>query len=174
VPHRTRGEALEAYTQPIRETLRCITKGIIGYGGGILPAGQICTLAFLHEPASLHGTDLGLFFSQRYTFHQDSTDQLWRVRIRGYFYSVYDRQDERYSEIFSYQWHPDLDVKIPHVHFSKGEELIRRTHLPTGRISIESVAEFLIRDLGVRPGRDDWEDLIARNRESFENNRSWS
>jgi hypothetical protein len=89
---------------------------------------------------------------------------------------VYDCKGDAPSEIFSYQWHPDpaQKVTIPHVHFSKGEERIRRTHLPTGRISIESIAEFLICDLEVKAGRRDWEDVLTKNRTLFEQNRSWS
>jgi hypothetical protein len=175
VPGRTTGEAVEAYTDPIRQTLRCITNGIIAYGGGIYLSGKVNTLTFVNEPvAALNGTDLGLFFSQRYNFYQEpGGDQLWRVRTRGYFYTVSDCRTEHPSEIFSYQWHPHSEVTIPHVHFKKGEERIRRVHLPTGRVSIESVAEFLIRDMGVRPGRPDWEKVINRNRELFEKNRSW-
>jgi hypothetical protein len=175
VPGRTTGEAVEAYTEPIRQTLLCVTNSIIGYGGGTYLSGNVSTLTFVNDGvAALHGTDLGLFFSQRYNFYQDSGgDQRWRVRTRGYFYTVYDCQTEHPSEIFSYQWHPELPVTIPHVHFKRGEERIRRVHLPTGRISIESVAEFLIRDMGVKPKRADWEKVITRNRELFEKNRSW-
>jgi hypothetical protein len=176
VPGRTTGEAVEAYTQPIRETLRCVTDSVIAYGGGTSPSTRVNTLTFVADPvAPLHGSTLGLHFSQRYNFYQDSTGtQSWRVRIRGYFYTVFDWTEKEPKEIFSYQWHPDASVTIPHVHFKKGEERITRSHLPTGRVSIESIVEFLIRDMDVKPKRNDWEDVIVRNRELFEQHRSWS
>jgi hypothetical protein len=175
VPGRTTGDAVEDYTQPIRETLRCVTDAIIAYGGGTSPSTQTNTLTFVSDSvAPLNGSILGLHFSQRYNFYQDSGDQLWRVRIRGYIYTVYDLTGEAPEEIFSYHWHPESSVTIPHVHFKKGEKLITRTHLPTGRVSIESVAEFLIRDMGVKHRRNDWESVIVRNREKFEQYRSWS
>lgn len=176
MPGRTPGEAVEAYTEPIRQTLRCVTDCFIAYGGGVYPTGKVNTLTFVNEPiAPLHGTRLGLFFSQRYDFQQESEgEQLWKIRTRGYIYTVYECCDEHPTEIFAYHWHPDQSVAVPHVHFKKGEPLIRRTHLPTGRISIESIVEFLIRDLGVTPRVADWNAIIGRNRDLFEKYRSWS
>jgi hypothetical protein len=124
--------------------------------------------------APLRGASLGLYFSQQYQLVQDSqAAQKWKARTEGYFYTVYDFSDEYRREIFSYQWHPKKSLTFPHVHFKKGEPLITRTHLPTGRISIESIAEFLIVELKVKPCGN-WSDTIKRNREKFEKHRSWA
>ena len=48
-----------------------------------------------------------------------------------------------------------------------------RAHLPTGRIPIESIVEFLICQFSVQPTSANWQDIIRRNRESFEKNRTW-
>jgi hypothetical protein len=170
VPGRTSGEALEEYTEPIRQTLRCVTDSFIGYWGG-----RIGNLTFVNESvARLRATEFGLSFSQQYRLVQAQDTQLWRAQTRGYFYTVYDCSGDNPQEIFSYQWHPQTSVIFPHVHFKKGEPRIARAHLPTGRISIESVVEFLILDLKVRPNRDDWSDTVRVNREIFEKYRSWS
>lgn len=175
MPGRTTGEAVEAYTEPIRQTLRCVTDSFIAYAG-IYPTGKINTLTFVNETiAPLHGTNLGLHFSQRYDFFQDSAgDQLWKIQTRGYIYTVYDCQNDAPCEIVAYHWHPQSPITTPHVHFKSGGVHIGRAHLPTGRISIESVVEFLIRDLGVKPKRQDWEDIVTRNRDLFEQYRSWA
>lgn len=172
---RTPGEAVEAYAEPIRQTLRCVTNSILSYGGGVYPTGRVNTLTFAYDAiAPLYGTKFGLHFSQRYEFLQDSRGhQLWKIQTRGYIYTVYDYSEDDPREIFAYHWHPQQTVTIPHVHFKRGEPHISRTHLPTGRISIESVVEFLIRELGVEPGRKDWHAAISRNRDAFEQNRSW-
>jgi hypothetical protein len=170
VPGRTPGEALEEYTEPLRQTLRCVTDSFIGYSYG-----RIGNLTFVNEPiAKLRATELGLSFSQQYRLIQTEDTQLWRVQTRGYFYTVHDCSADYPQEIFSYQWHPQSSVIFPHVHFKKGEPRITRTHLPTGRISIESIVEFLILDLKVRPASDDWSEIVTRNRGIFEKYRSWS
>jgi hypothetical protein len=176
VPGRTPGEAVEAYAEPIRQTLRCITHSIIGYGGGVYPTGKVNTLTFVNETvAPLKGMVLGLNFSQRYDFFQDSLEQSWKIRTRGYIYTVYDTREEHPREMFAYHWHPHLpNADHPHVHFSIGDHEMKRAHLPTGRISIESIAEFLIRDLGVEPTHQGWKDILKRNRDLFERYRSWT
>lgn len=38
----------------------------------------------------------------------------------------------------------------------------RRAHLPTGRVSVESVLRLLLHDLDVTPRRDDWREVLDR------------
>jgi hypothetical protein len=167
VPGRNSREAIESYAESICQTLRCITRSVIGFGVGVSPSGSVGSLNFLPDPiAPLCRTKLGLLFSQGYVCTQDSHgDQLWKVQTRSYFYTVFDCRDEEPCEIFSYQWHPESRITIPHVHFKKGDPTITRAHLPTGRIAIELIVEFLIQDLGVVSPIKKWEAVIARNRE---------
>jgi hypothetical protein len=168
-------EAIEVFAHPIQQTLKCITSSFIGFGGAVSPFGKIGTLHFLPEAnAVLNGTKLRLFFSQRYESGQDSKrDQLWRVRTRGYIYTVNECKNDSFREIFSYQWHPDSKVVVPHVHFKEGEPMISKAHLPTGRISVESLVEFLIEDLGVKPASKNWKTTITHNRDQFERQGEW-
>jgi hypothetical protein len=43
-----------------------------------------------------------------------------------------------------------------------------KVHLPTGRLGIEDVIEFLIRDGGVEPVSDEWETTLREAREIFD------
>ena len=179
MPGRTPKEAVESYAQPIRETLACVTDAIVGYNGGVYPAASNHTLCFANAPVGrLFGTDLYLFFSQNYSLLQSSEgEQEWKVRTEGYFYRV---DDEDGSEIICYHWHPYRDlVKYPHMHLKqKGSGITRpeleRAHIPTGRISIETVVLFLEREFGVKPRGERWREKVERNLEIFERHRSWA
>jgi hypothetical protein len=171
---RTPKEAVERYAEPIRTTLTCITDAIVSYRGGVYP-GKIHSLSFLNSSSigRLFGTDLSLFFSQRYSLQQSSENE-WKIKTEGYWYTVKDEEDK---EILAYHWHPvDQPYKEPHLHLkmlapSRGE--FARAHVPTGRISIETLALFLIRDLYVKPHGTDWQAVIQRNHDLFEQSRNW-
>jgi hypothetical protein len=49
-----------------------------------------------------------------------------------------------------------------------------KAHVPTGRVSLESVIELLIQDFGVVPLRPDWQAALATSRSQFHQWRSWS
>ncbi len=95
----------------------------------------------------------------------------WVVRIAGYQYALYD-VDSR--EILAYHWHPEgsSHVTAPHLHLGSGAEVGRRdlagAHLPTGHVALEDVLRLAIADLGVRPLRHDWSEVLDRTRRSRE------
>ena len=97
------------------------------------------------------------------------------MKTEGY---VYRLDDESGSEIMSYHWHPSTLPTFPHLHLKRGSGVDRqeltRCHIPTGRIAIESVVEFLIRDFNVMPRYTDWQDVIEENRSQFEKHRTWA
>lgn len=86
------------------------------------------------------------------------------------------------NEIVVYEWVPAgiSPVRTPHMHvpMTRSHILKQRTgspiayqkthlgkvHFPTGGIVIEDVAELLIREFGVDPLRDDWQDTLKANR----------
>ena len=82
-------------------------------------------------------------------------------------------------EIISYQWHPNVQdsVSYPHLHISHGaglgREEFQRSHLPTGRVTLEAFVRCLIDDFGVPKMREDWEDVLDQNLAEFEQDRSW-
>jgi hypothetical protein len=89
------------------------------------------------------------------------------VRIAGYQYALYDADDR---EILAYHWHPEgsSHVTAPHLHLGAGAEVGRRDLAsalpPTGQITLEDVLRFAITDLGVRPLRRDWSEILHRTR----------
>lgn len=97
--------------------------------------------------------------------------RLWFVRSVGYSYTIRTSADQ---EVLAYHWHPDqtAEMRAHHLHLgpASGANLqVRSAHLPTGFISIARIAELLIRDLGVRPRRQDWDEVLAAATESSSN-----
>jgi hypothetical protein len=78
------------------------------------------------------------------------------------------------AELLSWHWHPHiLDFRWPHMHVARGP-VSRRAHLPTGRVSIESVIRLLLMDLGVRSLRPDWAAVLDETEGLFLRYRRWS
>jgi hypothetical protein len=176
---RTPREAVERYAEPIKTTLLCVTDAFLGYSGGVYPSREAHNLCFIGSPpiGRLAGTKLSLFFSQNYSIVQLSTaEQEWKVKTEGYIYRL---DDESGAEIISYHWHPNSEYpRFPHLHLKKGSDVgreeLKRCHIPTGRVSIESVVEFLIKEFHVIPRYSDWRDVIEENRRRFEIHRTWA
>jgi hypothetical protein len=95
----------------------------------------------------------------------------WEARTAGYMYALYDRSGR---EVLAYHWHPEgrSHITAPHLHLGAGAEVSRRdladAHLPTGDIALEDVLRLAITDLGVRPLRRNWSDILDRTRRSGE------
>lgn len=90
---------------------------------------------------------------------------------RGYWYAL--ESLERAQEIVAYHWHPEgpSHAVIPHLHMGPaaftGSSLLARKHLPTDHVSLERVLGFAITELGVRPLRQNWVELLEHNHEAF-------
>jgi hypothetical protein len=99
----------------------------------------------------------------------------WHVSSRNYFYQVHDQPG---LELIAFHWHPGRPGQpaFPHLHIagSDGSVAIGRTnHVPTGRVSLESVVRFLITELDVRPLRVDWERVLDEGERTFMSRRTW-
>ena len=80
----------------------------------------------------------------------------------------------RRREFLAFHWHPQSRVSWPHIHVRAGvEPALATAHIPTGRVPFEDIVRMLIDDLGVRPLRDDWRDVLAQTRATFEQERTW-
>jgi hypothetical protein len=86
---------------------------------------------------------------------------LWTAITAGYWFEFL-HADER--ELLAYHWHPTGASPIiwPHVHVSGPTAPIDMTrgHLPTGPVALPWVLRYAIADLGVRPLRADWQDVL--------------
>jgi hypothetical protein len=159
--------------------LLCITDKPLTYFGGVYLSEVPHTLTFVGNPpvAFLDPVGVSLSFSQKYQIIGDASTESYRVRTRGYMYHV---NNEHGEEIFAYHWHPDIaggKIKFPHLHFRKGalikREELTKTHMPSGRVAIESLVEYLIDEFGVRARVSDYRKLLERNRNRFEAFKNW-
>ena len=98
----------------------------------------------------------------------------WRVSTVAYDYRL---NDDTGREILSWHWHPAplKGVDYPHLHVAAAPPG-RHAHLPTGRVSVESVLRLLLTDLKVLRTRDhenDFEDVLDASERDFIEYRSW-
>lgn len=100
----------------------------------------------------------------------------WAVRSLGYWYQV---RRTGGPEVIAFHWHPrgqGGNIPFPHLHLGHAIGPVAigaKAHVPTGRVSLEAVVAFLIRELGVRPLRPDWDDVLAANQAAFDAKRTW-
>jgi hypothetical protein len=76
------------------------------------------------------------------------------------------------AEMLSWHWHPQTGLHLPHLHVARGP-VPKAAHLPTARVSLESVIRLLVADLGVNPLRSDWSDVLTASEEPFVKHRRW-
>jgi hypothetical protein len=82
------------------------------------------------------------------------------------------------TELIAFHWHPGREDQpdFPHLHVTSRPgpvRIQRKHHVPTGRVSLEAVVRFAIQELGVRPIRPDWEQVLDAGQREFEARRSW-
>ena len=169
---RSSAQAVNTFIDLLRQALSCVTDGVLDVRGGYHPA-ELPHIVALNQgmPVRLGGNArLLLLVSLHYRIVEDSASPgSWTVRIVAYYFTLADRDDR---EILAYHWHPAgrSNVTWPHLHlgsFSHGVGL-SRAHLPTGCVSIEQILRLAIADLGVRPRRKDWADVLNRTQAAYE------
>jgi len=176
VPGSTPAEAVESYLAPIRETLSCVSETPITNFGGVYVSEIPHRFTFVGKPpiSYLQPPRLSIFVSQRYTVRWAEETDEYRVRTQGYIYQL----TEEDQEILSYHWHPDQhDIHIPHLHFKRGAMIQRseliKTHIPTGRVALESFVEYIISDFRAEPRHQDYKRVLEGNRKRFEAYKTW-
>jgi hypothetical protein len=98
-----------------------------------------------------HLGEIQLMLTHSFRLVQDAPHD-WRVRTAGYEYRINDADGR---ELAAWHWHPAPfpGPDFPHLHIAAAS--LGHTHLPTGRVSIESVLRLLIDDLKVPSRRTD-------------------
>ncbi|HLZ69263.1 MAG TPA: hypothetical protein VKV26_05060 [Dehalococcoidia bacterium] len=136
--------------------------------GGYHPSSEPALLVLARgDQVSLPGTSPALALEARewYTFVEQREAHVsarWRVQLTGYDYAL--RSPDARSEFLAFHLHPDVpNSASPHLHL--GSALLRRpsfatAQIPTGWVSSAEVLRLLIRDLGVRPLRPEWDALL--------------
>jgi hypothetical protein len=74
------------------------------------------------------------------------------------------------TELISWHWHPPTRHR-PHLHI---KDLAHLGHVPTGRVTFESVLRYLIEDLAADPARKDWRSVLEGTELLHAKHRSWS
>lgn len=105
----------------------------------------------------------------------DIDPRQWETSSAGYSYQVREIEG---SELIAFHWHPGREHQpdFPHVHITGQAGMVsiqKQHHIPTGRVSLESVVRFAIEELGVRPLRPDWDRLLAAGQAAFDTRRTW-
>lgn len=109
-------------------------------------------LALSEDPLQLRSARIGAVqfdLGHQFKVVEDSRKS-WHVSTTAYMYTLRDGEGR---ELIGWHWHPDAkgDDRLrphPHLHVPAGR-IDRRVHVPTGRVSIESVLRILLTDLAV-------------------------
>lgn len=124
------------------------------------------------DPVPLRGsTRVSLAVKMRYRIVQAEGERgPWQVSVAAYQYAF---TDDAGREIVAYHWHPDgmSNVTAPHLHLEAGAHVGRldlaASHLPTGRVSLESIVRLAIEGFSVSPLRREWQSVLSRGDEAF-------
>lgn len=102
------------------------------------------------------------------------------VTTKYYLYSILDAEKK---DLIGFHYHPDLDddpVLYPHIHVYADADKrfsffnLHKRHIPSGRVALEDVIEWLIVELEVKPLREDWKEILQGTREKFKQSRTWA
>jgi hypothetical protein len=161
VPGRTAAQGREAFLAPLRRGLSCITDAQL-YAAAKSP-GEVEALTLSDDPLRLRCGDMAavahvnLRIGHRYRLVSDEDG--WHVSTVAYEYYLLE---DGGNELVAWHWHPESRVTSPHIH-APADPVHRRMHIPSGRISIESVLRMLVTDFGVQPMPahvGDWEGIV--------------
>ena len=165
--------------------------GTVAYLG---PEGLLGRAAALRSAeGGRRGLRLSVSQDYRVSSIPESNNSLrYRIGTSAYRYTVLDEQER---ELLAWHWEPEGrgDRLRPHLHVAYGRgpaaSIILPTpsgisessfpeidvpgrHILTGRVLLEDVIRFLIKELGVR-GRDGYEAILRDNVRWFLENRTW-
>jgi hypothetical protein len=178
LPGRTAREADDAFLAPLRRALSRLTnaqlfvspeapqRALLLYGSG-LPSGDL--------PPTSSVIDGGILLRLRQQFRSvEEADaapgERWHVSTIAYDYRLSRARDG--SELLSWHWHPRTGVTFPHVHVA-ADDLSRKTHVPSGRVSMEAVLRMLLGELQVPAQRADWSAVLDETEARFIKHRRW-
>lgn len=102
---------------------------------------------------------------------EQARGERYKVRTRRYQYHLFTAAG---AELVLFHWHPEPDKLRPHTHAAGLSPLTKRMHIPSGRVTVESILRFALTDLAVRPNRGDWPDVLDDCEADFERFRTWA
>lgn len=177
-------EAFRNDAEGIRDALHCVTQvRLILRTPRELQLNTPYSIEFNDlDPVKLKGEHgLGLRVGQVVRIVEISPDDLlnrFQVSTVEYFYEL-SSEDQ---EILGFHWVPNTEgkdaVTFPHLHVGRalvGEQRLIRPddfhnlHIPTGRVSLESVLRLAIMEFQVQPLRRNWDEILRRTGRVDEN-----
>lgn len=176
---RSKEEARDALLSSLQRAVSCVTSAVIVRGQDPRTDALLDFGSFERQEVLLHLRDTArLEFSLFHTFtlktDPDNSRQ-WTASSRDYFYHL---REYNGPEVIALHWHPGRPNQpdFPHLHVTGGSGSVtidRKQHIPTGRVSLESVVRFAIVELGVRPLRPNWERVLDAGQAGFDAHRTW-
>lgn len=176
--------AFDRYVVPFRDAIRCIAHGsLITSQVRRYRVNEVNVLILnSSDPVPLRSSP-AIFLSagQRFRIVEDEIidDGPYRVHTVEYWY-LFALDDDR--EMLTFHWTPEVQPKsgqktYPHIHV--GEALLapdtpifpttfHKKHVPSGRVSVESIVRFAIEELGVSPLKPDWSEILDRGQARFD------
>lgn len=178
MPGRTVPEALTAFIDPIQSAVACLGSAKISLSPGARGDIDTAHAWTLNSDDGMRHGRLGFRPRMRFRYLKLDPEKAepghkWRVTTMGYMYEI--TMDE--EPIVDYHWHPDSNPR-PHQHFGAAVlapdgVITPRTHLATGRTSIEDMVRLLLAELKWKPAVDDWEGKPALSEGVFRLYSSW-
>lgn len=160
-------EARRRFKEHLQRSLDCVSNTIWRVSKSADPDQEVLFLAGAPVAIGRAGeSNLYLAATLSYGFHVVERDH--RVNTKKYIYTVSESADLA-TELFAWHWHPP-DRSETHLHVAGYKKL----HVPTGRVSFEQIAHFLISDMNVAPRKTDWEAVLAAAHERHLQFRTWN
>src|SRR4029077_12050699 len=91
-----------------------------------------------------------LWLSFQHNFKIQGSGTGYKVTTLAYRYGA---EDVNHDEILLYHWHPESEVKSPHLHVpcaANARKELRKAHLPTLRVSFEDFLLCLISEFNIQ------------------------
>lgn len=170
-------DAVVAFVTPLQQVVHCVANAIVNPGGGYYPREEPHSVVLNDgQPVPLRGGRKSLSLSVVHSYRivdVKAPEGRWKVSSAGYIYTL----KELDQALIAWHWHP-WNVAFPHLHLYEAEQLGRpdlaRIHYPTGRISLESIARFLIREYDVQPRQENYDEILNQTEKAFRRARTWS
>ncbi len=121
-----------------------------------------------------------LFIDISQEIQQPNARNDYLVSTKSYMYSILDAEKK---DLIGFHYHPELDddpVMHPHIHVYADADKrfadfnLHKRHIPSGRVALEDVIEWLIVELEVKALRSNWQQILQTTRKKFKRICTWS
>lgn len=177
-------EAIQAFVEPLERAVSCLAGGLEPKVNGDFELGTQHVVTFGSGrgfPVAHPSGRFAVAVSLRFVIKEaDLPAGPFRTGVVGYTYEVRTNpKDEAKGErVLAFHYHPRPgSYQQPHLHVSSklttsvshlGVALGR--HIPTGRVTLEEVVQYLVDEMGVRANRPDWLEVLTLG---LGNHRAW-